>query len=432
MLLPKGGVTWKSTKARLPPLRLLITLVSRPRFLISLALTGLVLLLWRGIRSSAADMQSFYCFGPSKSPAQMTPNEMVEWNSHLQTPVIFNHHEPYRLNSSTIHHIDLNTIQSTPKAKLNNERVLIVTPLRNAAPYLNKYFDLVSELTYPHDLIDLAFLVSDTTDDTLAILAAELERIQKSEKTAFRSATIIQKDFGIDLSMEVHEKHGFAAQSPRRKVIGKARNFLLNTALKPDHAWVYWRDVDIVDSPKRIIEDFVAHNKDVLVPNIWFHRYENGRDIEGRFDYNSWIETEKSLKLAASLDKDTILVEGYKEFDTGRQYLAKMGDWRNNKDEEVELDGVGGVNILVKADVHRAGINFPSYAFENQADTEGFAKMAKRAATKSSDYPITSSGISIQRKRQETLIDRPKKKIFNHYNRNKGGKRNGHFSFPRP
>lgn len=78
----------------------------------------------------------------------------------------------------------------------------------------------------------------------------------------------------------------------------------------------------------------------------------------------------------------------------------KLGDWRNNKDEEVELDGIGGVNILVKADVHRSGrisphigtrnyllpilmllpgINFPCYAFENQAETEGFAKMAKRA-----------------------------------------------------
>ncbi|OJD09754.1 hypothetical protein AJ78_08945 [Emergomyces pasteurianus Ep9510] len=309
----------------------------------------------------------------------MTPNEMVEWTAHLQTPVIFNNHDPYRVNSSTIHNIDLNTVQSTPKGALNNERVLIVTPLRNAAPYLNKYFDLVSELTYPHDLIDLAFLVSDTTDDTLAILAAELERIQKPEKTAFRSATIIQKNFGIDMSMEVHERHSFGVQAPRRKAIAKARNFLLSAALKPDHSWVYWRDVDIVDSPKRIIEDFVAHNKDILVPNIWFHRYENGRDIEGRFDYNSWRETEKSLKLAASLDKDTVLVEGYAEFDTGREYLATMGDWRNNKDEEIELDGVGGVNILVKADVHRAGINFPSYAFENQAETEGFAKMAKRA-----------------------------------------------------
>jgi hypothetical protein len=27
----------------------------------------------------------------------------------------------------------------------------------------------------------------------------------------------------------------------------------------------------------------------------------------------------------------------------------------------------------------RSGINFPAYAFENQAETEGFGKMAKRA-----------------------------------------------------
>ena len=47
---------------------------------------------------------------------------------------------------------------------------------------------------------------------------------------------------------------------------------------------------------------------------------------------------------------------GYKEFDTGRTYMAKMGDWRENKDEEVKLDGIGGVNIVVKADVHRSGI----------------------------------------------------------------------------
>ncbi|KAK2753347.1 hypothetical protein FQN55_003476 [Onygenales sp. PD_40] len=379
MLLPKGGVTWKSTKARMPPLRLLVSLVSKPRFLLSIAVTGLIVLLWRGISSSASEMQSFYCFGPSKAPTRMTQNELVEWNAHLQTPVLFNHHEPYEVNSTTIQTVDLNAIHSTPKAAVNGERVLILTPLRDAAPYINKYFDLVTELTYPHDLIDLAFLVGDSTDDTLAVLSAELDRVQKDEKVAFHSVTIVQKDFGSSVSMEVNEKHGFEAQGPRRKAIAKARNFLLSATLKPEHSWAYWRDVDIVDSPKRIIEDFVAHDKDILVPNIWFHRYENGRDIEGKFDYNSWQESEKALKLAAGLDKDVILAEGYKEYDTGRHYLVKMGDWRKNKDEEVELDGIGGVNIIVKADVHRAGINFPCYSFENQAETEGFAKMAKRA-----------------------------------------------------
>ncbi len=77
-------------------------------------------------------------------------------------------------------------------------------------------------------------------------------------------------------------------------------------------------------------------------------------------DYNSWQESEKGLKLAASLKKDVILAEGYKEYNTGREYLAKMGDWRNDKDEEVELDGIGGVNILVKADVHRSGQSTPT------------------------------------------------------------------------
>ena len=37
--------------------------------------------------------------------------------------------------------------------------------------------------------------------------------------------------------------------------------------------------------------------------------------------------------------------------------------------------GTSFENVLT---IHQ-GINFPCYAFENQAETEGFAKMAKRA-----------------------------------------------------
>lgn len=65
------------------------------------------------------------------------------------------------------------------------------------------------------------------------------------------------------------------------------------------------------------------------------------------------------------MDPDVILAEGYKEYNTGRTYLASMGDWRKDKDEEIELDGIGGVNIVVKADVHRSGMCSlsPSYYF---------------------------------------------------------------------
>jgi hypothetical protein len=221
----------------------------------------------------------------------MTANDAEDWHAHMDTPVLFNHHTPVEINSSDIQHVNLNGIESTPDAVRNRERVLILTPLRDATKYLAAYFDLLTQLTYPHELIDLAFLVGDSTDDTMATLAMELERVQNIPDTAFRSTMIVQKDFSVRLSQDVKDRHSFEAQGPRRKALGRARNYLLATALKPEHSWVYWRDVDIVDSPQSIIEDFVAHDRDVLVPNIWFHRYqeENGKmvDIEGRCKYRN-------------------------------------------------------------------------------------------------------------------------------------------------
>jgi mannan polymerase II complex ANP1 subunit len=42
---------------------------------------------------------------------------------------------------------------------------------------------------------------------------------------------------------------------------------------------------------------------------------------------------------------------------------------------EMELDGVGGVSILAKAKVFRAGVHFPAFSFEKHAETEGFGKV---------------------------------------------------------
>jgi hypothetical protein len=209
----------------------------------------------------------------------MTPNENEEWYQHLHTPVIVSPHKPIEINNTSIEHVNLNNIKSTPDAIKNRERVLILTPLRDAAVHLPQHFDLLSQLTYPHDLIDLAFLVGDSTDDTMANLAVELERIQKNEDIAFRSTMIVEKDFGITHSQAVEDRHGFEAQGPRRKAMGKARNYLLATALKPEHSWVYWRDVDIHDSPAEIIEDFVAHDRDILVPS----EHDSNRVVEQAF-----------------------------------------------------------------------------------------------------------------------------------------------------
>jgi hypothetical protein len=47
---------------------------------------------------------------------------------------------------------------------------------------------------------------------------------------------------------------------------------------------------------------------------------------------------------------------GYSQYDTGRKHMARIGDWRDDPKEEIELDGIGGVNIVVKADVHKSGM----------------------------------------------------------------------------
>jgi hypothetical protein len=54
-----------------------------------------------------------------------------------------------------------------------------------------------------------------------------------------------------------------------------------------------------------------------------------------------------------------VLAEGYKEYDTHRKHMAQMGHRGENEDETIPLDGIGGVNIIVKADVHRAGMFSP-------------------------------------------------------------------------
>jgi Anp1 len=198
----------------------------------------------------------------------MSASEQSMWHAHVQTPVIFNHHAPLEFDSDTIEKIDLNKIKSTKEAAAKEERVLILTPMRDAGAHIQKYFDLLMELSYPHHLIDLGFLVGDSSDDTMAILSDELVRVQKGlGNVPFHSVRIVQKDFGTDYAQDVQERHSYKAQAPRRKLMAKARNFLLSSTLKPEHSWVYWRDVDIVDSPAKIIEDLIAHDRDIIVPS---------------------------------------------------------------------------------------------------------------------------------------------------------------------
>ncbi|KAK4245458.1 glycosyltransferase [Corynascus novoguineensis] len=279
----------------------------------------------------------------------------------------------------TVRYHDLSNVQGTARGWEREERILVCVPLRDAEAHLPMFFSHLRNLTYPHHLLDLAFLVSDSKDNTIGVLTESLESIQASEDEAmqFGEISIIEKDFGQVVNQDVESRHGFAAQAGRRKLMARARNWLLSAALRPYHSWVYWRDVDVETAPFTILEDLMRHNKDVIVPNVWrpLPEWLGG---EQPYDLNSWQESDTALALADTLDEDAVIVEGYAEYATYRPHLAYLRDPYGDPDVEMELDGVGGVSILAKAKVFRYGVHFPAFSFEKHAETEGFGKMARK------------------------------------------------------
>ncbi len=169
----------------------------------------------------------------------------------------------------TVRYYDLSNAQGTARGWEREERILMCVPLRDAEPHLAMFFSHLRNFTYPHHLIDLAFLVSDSKDRTLEVLIDSLEKVQDDENPNqhFGEISILEKDFGQKVNQDVESRHGFAAQASRRKLMAQARNWLLSAALRPHHSWVYWRDVDVETAPYTILEDLMRHNKDVIVPS---------------------------------------------------------------------------------------------------------------------------------------------------------------------
>ena len=251
------------------------------------------------------------------------------------------------------------------------------------------------KLTYPHELISIGFIIPKDKDGNAATkhLQERIAQIQQgSESTRFASITILRQDFEIGInSQNEKDRHTMAVQKVRRAAMARARNSLLFTTLGPTTSWVLWLDGDIVETPPSLIQDLARHDKPVIVPNCYQRYYNNEKKaMDTRpYDFNSWIDSDQAQKIAQDMNKEDILLEGYAEMATYRFLMAGMYDANSPGDThtEVQLDGVGGTALLVKADVHRDGAMFPPFAFYHLIETEGFAKMAARLGWKSWGLP---------------------------------------------
>lgn len=205
---------------------------------------------------------------------------------------------------------------------VQREKILVLTPMKDASRFLADYFQCLSTLTYPSQLISLAFLESDSRDGTIDQLALKLDEV----KHLYRKVKFWKKDFGFLIPPGV-VRHAGHIQVERRITLAKSRNQLLFRALE-DEDWVLWLDVDVTYYPPDIIERLLSFNKDIVHPNCVLH-------FGGpSFDLNAWSAKGKN----------------------------HMHDLRG-EEELVPLDSVGGTMLLIKADVHRNGLIFPAFPY---------------------------------------------------------------------
>ena len=245
-------------------------------------------------------------------------------------------------------------------------KIVILTPICDVAERLEHFSKLLSNLSYPHDLLSVYFGEDSSTDKTLNM--ASLIADDLVTKYHFRHAAA----FHFNISGGIHgtwgDIHNVFSQLERRSHIAKSRNILLKIGLANGvFDYVLWIDSDISELPDDIIQQLLSANKDVVVPSCLF---KSGK-YKRTFDKNSWRETARSLEDQSHLPADILLVEGYSH--TLRLYLPDL----RAEGRVVPLDGVGGCTLLIRAECHKKGLHFPEEIYKNHIETEGLGKMAK-------------------------------------------------------
>ncbi|KAF9355096.1 Golgi mannosyltransferase complex subunit [Mortierella sp. AD094] len=272
----------------------------------------------------------------------------------------------------------------------------------DATSYIDNYFVRLSKLDYPKELISLAFLVSTTTKDGQqdpTVLALESHISSLLNKPLYRRITLIRqasKPFNY-----THDgRHEYEVQIPRRKELAYCRNALLSSAMI-DESWVLWLDVDVIAYSPHLLVDLMKLDKDVVVPNCFRTETDWPTSKNVPYDRNNWLETTESLANQRVMENDEILFEGYGQYQP--TYRQSMADLDPNIRKLVALDGVGGTFTLVKAIVHRSGVNFPIHPVDHQIETEGFAKWAKLLGFSVYGAPHLNQPMSPKAKKQKIV-----------------------------
>jgi peptide chain release factor subunit 1 len=239
----------------------------------------------------------------------------------------------------------------------NRPKVLVLTPVKNAAAYLDTYIGNLERLDYPRECLSIGLLEGDSRDGSYDSLLALRPRLE----ARFYRTGIWKRDYGFHMPPSV-PRWTAAYQLQRRSILARSRNQLIMRALE-DEDWVLWLDVDVISYPADLIPALLAHGRDILHPHCVL---ESGGPS---FDLNAWRKKGDGI-------------EGLAE-------LRGAGG-------PVRIDSVGGTVLLVRADLHRDGLIFPPFRYglanpnirpchpvwgQGEIETEGLAMMARDMGT---------------------------------------------------
>ena len=247
-------------------------------------------------------------------------------------------------------------VREKPRAQKARARILILIPAYNVEGFVPRLVQNLMRLSYPHHLVDIAFLEGDSEDKSYETIERQLPQL-----CDFRAADLHKKEWGQETSST--QRWRAKKQRARRTRIAKVRNHLLQTALREEHQWVLWIDGDVMHWQPDVISALLSYERDIIVPLCVD---EAGKD----FDLNSFVYDYDKVLNWQSYIYDGLLQPpvGF-----GRSYLSAYQDY-----DVVTLDGVGATMLLVRADVHRRGVVFPEEPLHHHIETEGFAFLARQ------------------------------------------------------
>ncbi len=251
-------------------------------------------------------------------------------------------------------------------------RVLILTPVRDGEPFLDRYVSLLERLDFDASRLSLGLLEGDSVDGSFEALQRLRPRLAR------RCARVGLYRHHLHPPTVKGERWHRALQRDRRERLAQIRNRLLLAALE-DEDWVLWLDVDLSDYPADLLRQLLAAGRDIVTANCLGPGGEP-------FDLNGF-RLQRDASGCGDHPSDPLgehLVDGLLQppRGLGRLYIDQF-----REQPLLEVDAVGGTALLVRADLHRHGLNFPAYPFENLIETEAFSRVARAQGVRSWALP---------------------------------------------